>query len=189
MDSKQRRQVRKAEKKAREEAFESLDNPSKEAQWVHEQWALLDAREVDLNVKEIGLVQMEEALRKNWKNLSNIVEVEAETMAKQMVDKLNEPVAKRLSELEASLEARQKELSDREDEVGSALETAKNAKRSFDGALQTQIHLNAKLAEQIAQVANIDLLKEVLMDLELDEHPGVIATKIRQRFGLLIAQW
>lgn len=189
MDSKQRRQLRKAEQKGREASFKALESPSDEAVWIRQQWALLDARETELNQKEAMMEEASEKIRRAYNELTDIIERRSEEKASIKAESQVVTWRVSLEKQEAELQSRLQDLKTTQDQAVFELDRAKQVQIELNGAAAIQRDLNAKLAEKISQVENLDLLKEVLLDLELDADPGVIAVRIRERFGLLIAQW
>ena len=189
MDSKQRRQLRKAEQKGREASFKALESPSDEAVWIRQQWALLDARETELNQREAMMEEASEKIRRAYGELTDIIERKSEEKAFIMAERRVVASKIELEKQEKELQVRLQDLKTTQDQAIFELDRAKQVQIELNGATAIQRDLNMKLAEQISQVANMDLLKEVLIDLELDEDPMHIAVRIRERFGLLIAQW
>lgn len=62
------------------------------------------------------------------------------------------------------------------------------AKDSFE-LIQKKRNLHDEWVATTGRVAEINMIREVLLQLELDEDPTQIALNIRKQFGLMIPEW
>lgn len=189
MDGKQRKQLDKAYEKGRLDGLRAADYQDEAIFEIERQWSLLANDAKILRMKEDALDKFKAQLHSVEDDLQKHIEVQAELLATARFEVFRAGYVTEHLKIQTELKEKLEEAEVLKAGLANHEAGAMKLRVELANAVINQQELNTLLANQISELANVDVLKEVLLDLELDQDPGTISTRLRERFGLLVAKW